>query len=292
MTAMRGGRRSSETHRRDGARQEKDPVAPRSDGVPAVDARSPGIRPIDGRPKPALVTSRVTPRAVCVGYSPLAARAAGNRTRMRRPARRSIAVVLVSTTARLRRFVSTAIRRQPARMCCVDSASNICSMLERPRHRMGTHVADLRRAPQPHQLLVPAWGVAGRGHGRAGGRAGPVRARRHRPRRAVRRGPVHHRGRGGRHPARARDRDRAPGSGGAGSRWDRAARPAQAEGPEGGARAGRRCRRDGCRHRGPARAATAGSRPAAGSSAPGQGGPARHRRAAARAAPRAARAQR
>ena len=123
---------------------------------------------------------------------------------------------------------------------------------------------------------------------------GPDRAGRHRPRRAVRRGPLRHRGRGGRAPSGRRDRDRAARSGGrripTGSSSARAGRGAArrrgtAARPTAGParRASRAGRRGPARPTAPDRARLPGHRRA------GQGGPARDRRAAARAAPRPAR---
>ena len=57
----------------------------------------------------------------------------------------------------------------------------------------------------PHQLLVPRRRLGTGRAGRAGRRAGPDRAGRHRPPRPLRRGPVHQRGRGGRPPPGHRD---------------------------------------------------------------------------------------
>ena len=163
---------------------------------------------------------------------------------------------------------------------------NICSIIGH----------GLRRAPLPHQLLVPRRRLGGRRARRAGPRAGPERPGSHRPQRAVRGRPIRLGGARGGPPAGDRGRDRAPRSVRPGPGPHRRPGPPLST-PGHGSSSGRRAaghhgtgRSDS--ERGPAVAAPSRADSPARPARTGQGGPARNRRRVARAPPRPARPRR
>jgi hypothetical protein len=91
----------------------EDPAAPRSDGVLCLVVR-PLTRLPTGRRSAVVAARRLVPddasgTSFGVGQTPLAASAAGRRTRIRRIAIRSIATILVMTAASPRRSVPTPV---------------------------------------------------------------------------------------------------------------------------------------------------------------------------------------